>query len=155
MLPYNKNNAWFFQRLIKQSQSFKTSHATAKITKHTIKTTSSMACKSLSRSLNKLLFVPLFCMKLFLFSNTIQTFLKQIFWWIPTYTRGTNTPWCKDITRSEKNQGEKWKLNAVLEKENTPIRVKNRVFLANEKWSTSPPKKIVGVQPFIAANKIK
>jgi hypothetical protein len=30
-----------FQRLIKQSQSFETSHATAKITKHTIKTTSS------------------------------------------------------------------------------------------------------------------
>jgi hypothetical protein len=48
-----------FQRLIKQSQSFETSHATAKITKHTIKTTSIMACKSLSRSLNKLLFVPL------------------------------------------------------------------------------------------------
>jgi hypothetical protein len=33
----------FFQRLIKQSQSFETSHATAKATKHTIKTTSSMA----------------------------------------------------------------------------------------------------------------
>jgi hypothetical protein len=30
MLPNNKNNAWFFQRLIKQSQSFETSHATAK-----------------------------------------------------------------------------------------------------------------------------
>jgi hypothetical protein len=44
----------FFQRLIKQSQSFETSHATAKITKHTIKMTSGMACKSLSRSLNKL-----------------------------------------------------------------------------------------------------
>jgi hypothetical protein len=39
----NKNNACFFQRLIKQSQSFETSHATSKITKHTIKTTSSMA----------------------------------------------------------------------------------------------------------------
>jgi hypothetical protein len=33
----------FFQRLIKQSQSFETRHATEKITKHTIKTTSSMA----------------------------------------------------------------------------------------------------------------
>jgi hypothetical protein len=33
----------FFQRLIKQSQSFETSNATAKITKHTIKMTSSMA----------------------------------------------------------------------------------------------------------------
>jgi hypothetical protein len=50
-----------------------------KNTKHTIKTTSSMACKILSRGLNKLLFVPLFCMKLFLFSNTIQTFLRQLF----------------------------------------------------------------------------
>jgi hypothetical protein len=69
----------FFQRLIKQSQSFETSHATAKTTKHTIKMTSIMACKSLSRSLNKLLFIPHFCMKLFLFSNTIQTFLKQLF----------------------------------------------------------------------------
>jgi hypothetical protein len=33
----------FFQRLIKQPQSFETSHATANNTKHTIKTTSSMA----------------------------------------------------------------------------------------------------------------
>jgi hypothetical protein len=49
----------FFQRLIKQSQSFETSHATAKTTKHTIKTTSSMICKSLSHSLNNLPFVPL------------------------------------------------------------------------------------------------
>jgi hypothetical protein len=49
----------FFQRLIKQSQSFETSHATEKTTKHTIKMTSGMACKSLSRSLNKLPFVPL------------------------------------------------------------------------------------------------
>jgi hypothetical protein len=63
----------FFQRLIKQSQSFETSHATAKITKHTIKMTSNMTCKRLSRSLNKLLFVPLFCIKLFLFSNTHYT----------------------------------------------------------------------------------
>jgi hypothetical protein len=79
MLPYNKIAHDFFQKLIKQSQPFETSHATAKITKHTIKTTSSMACKSLSHSLNKLLFVPLFCMKLFLLSNTIQTVLKQLF----------------------------------------------------------------------------
>jgi hypothetical protein len=69
----------FFQRLIKQSQPFETSHATAKTTKHTIKTTSSMAFKSLSRSLNKLLFVPFFALNFFLFSNTIQTFLKQLF----------------------------------------------------------------------------
>jgi hypothetical protein len=50
----------FFQSIIKQSQWFETIHATAKTTKHTIKTTSSMAWKSLSRSLNKFLFVPLF-----------------------------------------------------------------------------------------------
>jgi hypothetical protein len=43
MLPNNKNNALFFQRLIKQSQSFETSHATDEITKHTVKTISSMA----------------------------------------------------------------------------------------------------------------
>jgi hypothetical protein len=79
MLPNNKNNTLFFQRLIKQSQSFETSHATAKITKHTIKTKSSTTGKSVSRSLTKLLFVPLFCKKLFLFSNTIRTFLKQLF----------------------------------------------------------------------------
>jgi hypothetical protein len=56
----------FFQRLIKQSQSFETSHATSKTTKHTTKMTSSMACKSLSRSLNKLPFCTTFGMKLFL-----------------------------------------------------------------------------------------
>jgi hypothetical protein len=31
------------------------------------------------RSLHKLLLVPLFCIKLFLFSNTIQTFLRKLF----------------------------------------------------------------------------
>jgi hypothetical protein len=59
MLPYNKSNAWFFQRHIKKSQSFETSHATEKTTKQTIKITSSMTCKSLSHSLNKLPFIPL------------------------------------------------------------------------------------------------
>jgi hypothetical protein len=88
MLPYNKNKAWFFQRLIKQSQSFETSHATAKITKHTIKTTSNMTCKSLSRSLNKLLFVPLFLHETFslfqhhsnLFKTTLlmKTYMDQM-----------------------------------------------------------------------------
>jgi hypothetical protein len=57
------------------------SHATAKITKHTIKTQSSMACKSLSRSLNKLLFVPLFLHETFsLFqhhSNLFETTLLR------------------------------------------------------------------------------
>jgi hypothetical protein len=32
MLPHNKTSHDFFQRLIKQSQSFETSHATVKIT---------------------------------------------------------------------------------------------------------------------------
>jgi hypothetical protein len=41
MLPNNKTTHDFFQRLIKKSQSFETSHATAKITKHTIKMISS------------------------------------------------------------------------------------------------------------------
>jgi hypothetical protein len=54
-----KNNARFFQRHIKKSQSFETSHATAKTTEHTIKITSSMTCRSLSHSLNKLPFIPL------------------------------------------------------------------------------------------------
>ena len=107
MLPNNINNAWFFQRLIKQSQSFETSHATAKITNHTIKTTSSIAWKSLCPSLNMLLFVPLFWIKLFLFSNTIQTFLIQLFWGKPTWSRGKNTPWCKDKTRSEQKSRRK------------------------------------------------
>jgi hypothetical protein len=43
MLPNNKTMHDLFQSLIKQSQSFETSHATAKITKNTIKMTSSMA----------------------------------------------------------------------------------------------------------------
>jgi hypothetical protein len=42
MLPYNKKQRMIFQRLINQSQSFEKIHATAKITKHTIKKTSSM-----------------------------------------------------------------------------------------------------------------
>jgi hypothetical protein len=56
-----------------------------------------------------------------------------------------------------KNQGKKRKLNAVLEKENTrwTIRVKNGVFLANEKQVHILQKKFVGVQPFISANKTK
>jgi hypothetical protein len=43
MLPNNKTTHDFLKGSLKQSQSFDTSHATAKITKHTIKTTSSMA----------------------------------------------------------------------------------------------------------------
>jgi hypothetical protein len=48
-------------------------------------------------------------MKLFLFSNTIQTFSKQLFWWKPTWTRGPNTPLCKDKTRSEQKSRRKTK----------------------------------------------
>jgi hypothetical protein len=56
-----------------------------------------------------------------------------------------------------KNQGEKQKLNAVLEKENPrrTIRVKTRVFLAIKNGVCLLQRKHVGVQPFIAANKTK
>jgi hypothetical protein len=52
---------------------------------------------------------------------------------------------------------QKQKLNAVLEKENThwTIRVKNRMFLANEKRVNLLQKKFVGVQLFISVNKTK
>jgi hypothetical protein len=142
MLPNNKNNAWFFQRLIKQSQSFETSHATAKITKNTIKTIWSTTCKILSRSLNKLLFVPLFCMKLFFFSNTIRTFLKQIFWWIPTWTRGQNTPWCKDKTRSEQISRQKTRAKRSSKKREHSLNDKSEKWSVLGKWktSTSSPK---------------
>jgi hypothetical protein len=85
-------------------------------------------------------------------SNLFETTLSM-----NTNIRGPNTPWCKDKTRSEQNQGEKWKLNAVLKKENTrwTIRVKNGVFLANEKQVNLLQKKFVGVQPFITENKTK
>jgi hypothetical protein len=157
MLPHNKNNAWFFQRLIKQSQSFETSHATAKITKHTIKMTSSMTCKSLSRSLHNLLFVPIFCMKLFLFSSTIQTVLKQLFWWIPTWTRGQNTPLCKDKTRSKQKSRRKTKAKRSSRKREHSLNDNSKKWsvLGKWKWVNLLRKKFVGVQPFIAANKTK
>jgi hypothetical protein len=135
MLPYNKNNAWFFQRLIKQSQSFETSHATTKITKHTIKTQSSMACKGPSRSLNKLLFVPFFAWNFFSFPTPFKPF------WGNSFDENQHGPEvqihldAKIKQDLNKNQGKKQKLNAVAEKENTywTIRVKTRVFLANKK----------------------
>jgi hypothetical protein len=74
MLPHNKNNACFFQRLIKQSQSFETSHATAKTTMDTIKMTSSMTCKSLSRGLNKLPFCTTFGIIFFSFPTPFNPF---------------------------------------------------------------------------------
>jgi hypothetical protein len=56
-----------------------------------------------------------------------------------------------------KNQGEKRKLNTVLEKENTrwTIRVKTRVFLVMKNGVCLLQKKFIGVQPFISANKTK
>jgi hypothetical protein len=65
-------------------------------------------------------FVPLFCMKLFLFSNTIRTFLKQLFF--DENQHGLEVKIHLDTKIKQdlnKNQGEKRKLNAVLEKENT------------------------------------
>jgi hypothetical protein len=156
MLPYNKNNAWFLQRLIKQSQSFETSHATAKITKHTIKKTSNMTWKSLSSSLHKLLLVPLFCIKLFLFSNTIWIFYKHLFWWIPIKIRGKkNIPLWKDTTRSERKSRQKWKPKAVAEKEEYSMNNKSEKLSVLCKWKRVHllQRKFVRVQTFIAANK--
>jgi hypothetical protein len=144
MLHIIKTTHDLFQKLIKQSQSFETSHATGKITKHTIKTISSTTCKSLSRSLHKLLFVPLFCMKLFLFSNTIRTILKQLFWWIPTWTRGQNTPWYKGITRFEQISTRKTKAKRSSRKREHSLNDKSEKRSVLGKWKTSKssPKEI-------------
>jgi hypothetical protein len=146
-----------FQRLIKQSQSFETSHATAKITKHTIKKTSSMTWKSLSRSLNKLLFVPLFCINLFLFFNTIRTFLTQLFWWKPTWSRGKNTPWYKDITRSDHKSRWKLKTKRSSRKREHSLNDESEKLSVLGKWKARQllQKKFARVQPFIAAKKTK
>jgi hypothetical protein len=157
MLPQNKNNAWFFQRLIKQSQLFETSHAIAKITKHTIKTTSSMACKSLSRSLNKLFLYHFFAWNFFSFPTPFEPFWNNFFDECQ-HRPGVQIYLDAKIKQDlNKNQGEKRKLNAVLEKENIrwTIRVKSGVFFANDKWLHLLQKKFVGVQTFIAANKTK
>jgi hypothetical protein len=55
------------------------------------------------------------------------------------------------------NQGEKWKLNAVAEKENTRWNNKSEKQSVLGKWKARQliQKKFVGVQPFIAANKTK
>jgi hypothetical protein len=109
---------------------------------HTIKTTSNVACKSLSRSLNKLLLYHFFVHETFSFSNTIQTFLRKLFWWIPTWTRGQNTPWCKGKRRSEQKSRQKTKAKCSSRKENTrwTIRVKNGVFLAMKNGVSLSPK---------------
>jgi hypothetical protein len=116
MLPNDKNNALFFQRLIKQSKLFETSHATEKITKHTIKKTSSTTYKSLGGSLHKLLLVPLFCIKLnfSLFQHHSNLFEENQY--IPEVQIHLDAKIKQDLN---KNQGEKCKLNPVAEKENT------------------------------------
>jgi hypothetical protein len=103
-------------------------------------------------------FVPLFCIKLFLFSNTIRTFLKQLFWWKPTWTRGHNTPWCKDIIRSEQKPRRKSKTKRSSRKGRTlveTIRVKNRVFLANEKQGNFSKRNLLGSNHLLQQTKLK
>ena len=114
-----------------------------------------MTWKSLSRSLHKLLLVPLFCTKLFLFSNTIWNFYKHLFWWKPIKIRGKNTPWWKDMTRSERKSRQKRKPKAVAEKEEHSNNDKSEKLsvLCKWKWVHLLQRKFVGVQPFIAANK--
>jgi hypothetical protein len=93
-------------------------------------------------SLHKLLFVLLFCIKLFLFSNTIRTFLNNSFLGKPTQTRGQNTPWCKYITRSEQKSRQKTKAKRSSRKREHLLNDKseNQSVLGNEKWSMSPSK---------------
>jgi hypothetical protein len=93
-----------------------------------------MTCKSLGRSLHKLLLVLLFCINLFLFSNTIQTFLKQLFWWITTWTRGQNTPWCKDIARSEHKPRQKMKTKRSSRKRKHSLNYKSEKLSVLGKW---------------------
>jgi hypothetical protein len=56
-----------------------------------------------------------------------------------------------------KNQGEKWKLNAVLEKENTrwTIRVKNRVFLAMKNKYMASKRNLLGSNHLLQQTKQK
>jgi hypothetical protein len=64
-------------------------------------------------------FCTTFCMKLFLFSNTIRTFLRQLF---DEYQLRPEVQIHLDAKIKQdlnKNQGEKRKLNVGLEKENT------------------------------------
>jgi hypothetical protein len=97
-------------------------------------------------------------MKLFLFSNTIRTFFKN-----NSFDEYQHRPEVKIHLDAKikqdlnKNQGEKWKLNAVVEKENThwTIRVKTRVFLAMKNEVCLPPNQHDVIQPFIAVGKWK
>jgi hypothetical protein len=131
-----------------------------KTTKHTIKKTWSTTCKSLGHSLHKLLLVPLFCIKLFLFSNTIQTFYNQLFWWKPTWTRGQNTPWCKDITRSEHKSRRKSKAKRSSRKREHPLKSVFHSYRSTSvlgKWKTREllKKEFVGVQHLLQQTKLK
>jgi hypothetical protein len=82
-------------------------------------------------------FYTTFLHETFLFSNTIQTFLKQLFWWKPTWTRGQNIPWYKDITRSE--QKSRWKTKAKRSSRKREHLLNDKSgklsVLGNEKWS--------------------
>jgi hypothetical protein len=101
-------------------------------------------------------FCTTFCIKLFLFSNTIRIFLKQIFWLIPTWNRGQNTPWCKDIRRSKHKS--RWKTKAKhsnKKKHSLNDKSEKRSVLGKWKARQLLQNKFVGVQPFIAANKTK
>jgi hypothetical protein len=82
-------------------------------------------------------FCTTFCMKLFLFFNTIWTLLKQLFWWKPTWTSGLNTPWCKDKTRSEQKSRKKIKAKCSSRKREHSLNEKseNWSVLGNEKRS--------------------
>jgi hypothetical protein len=102
-------------------------------------------------------FCTTFLHETFLFSNTIWTFLKQLYWWKPTWTRGQNTPWCKDITRSEQKSRQKTKAKRSFRKREHLLNDKSEKRSVLGKWKRVNllQKKFVGVQPFIAANKTK
>jgi hypothetical protein len=102
-------------------------------------------------------FCTTFLHNFFLFSNTIRTFLKQLFWWKPTWTRGQNTPWCKDITRSKHKSRQKTETKRSSKKREHSLNDKSEKRSVLGKWKARQllQRKFVGVQPFIAANKTK
>jgi hypothetical protein len=102
-------------------------------------------------------FVPLFCMKLFLFSNTIQTFLKQLFWWIPTWTGGQNTPWCKDITKFEHKSRQKSKPKHSSRKREHSLNDKSEKWSVLGKWKAMQllQKKLLGSNHLLQQTKLK
>jgi hypothetical protein len=96
-------------------------------------------------------------MNFFLFSNTIRTFLKQLFWWNPTWTSGQNTPWYEDKTRSEQKSRRKTKAKRSSRKREHSLNDKSKKRSVLGKWKARQllQKKFVWVQPFIVANKTK